>query len=177
MQFGVNLPYSLPCRYCKSHEMRKNGLNDRFIINARSCCNYQITLTREERVFYAVLLVIGLIGGCLAVLAVENFSAFAVTTQLSFFTWHSPSLPIGLWILISCLVGALIMYLLSIPIALRDRRELSILRKRVAELEQAQQSAPGGSLQVYSSPIVPIPGISAGLLPPSSPQNGDFDIR
>lgn len=168
---------ALPCRYCKSPEMRKNGLNDGFIINARLCRTCQITLTREEKVFYAVLLVIGLIGGGLAVLVVENFSAFAVAAQLSFFAWRSPSLPIGLWILISCLLGALIMYLLSIPIALRDRRELSKLRKRVAELEQAQQSAPGGSLQVYPSPIVPMPGISASLLPQSSPQNCDFDIR
>lgn len=169
MLFGVNLPSSLPCRYCKSPEIRKNGLNDRFIINARVCCDCQITLTREEIVFYAVLLVIGLIGVGLAVLVVENFSAFAVAAQLSFFAWYTPSLPIGLWILISCLFGALIMYLLSIPIALRDRRELSILRKKVAQLEQAQQSAPGGSLQVYPPPLVPIPGISAGLLPPSSP--------
>lgn len=169
MLFGVNLPSSLPCRYCKSPEIRKNGLNDRFIINARVCCDCQITLTREEIVFYAVLLVIGLIGVGLAVLVVENFSAFAVAAQLSFFAWYTPSLPIGLWILISCLFGALIMYLLSIPIALRDRRELSILRKKVAQLEQAQRSAPGGSLQVYPPPIVPIPGISAGLLPPSSP--------
>ena len=168
MLFGVNLPYALPCIYCKSPEMRKNGLTDRFIINTRTCRNCSISLAKEEIVFYAALLVIGLVGGALAVLVIENFSAFAVAAQLSFLAWDSPSLPIGLWILISCLSGALIMYLLSVPIALRDRHELSILRKRVAELEQAQQSSPGGSLQVYHPPIVPIPGISAGLLPPSS---------
>jgi len=169
MQFGVNLPSSLPCIYCKSPEMRKNDLNNRFIINARLCYDCNITLTREEKVFYAVLLVIGLISGGLAVLVIENFSDFTVSAQLSFLAWHSPSLPIGLWILISCLSGALIMYLLSIPIALRDRRELNMLRQRVTEFEQAQQSAPGGSLQVYPAPIVPIPGISVDLVHPSSP--------
>ncbi len=119
--------------------------------------------------FYFVLLGIGLFGVTLAVLVIENFSAFATSVQLSFFAWYTPSLPIGLWLLISCLSGALILYLLSIPLALRERRELYILRKRVAELKQAQKSAAGGSLQVYPPPIVPIPGISADLLPPSIP--------
>ena len=158
MQFGVNLPSSLPCIYCKSPEMRKNDLNNRFIINARLCYDCNITLTREEKVFYAVLLVIGLISGGLAVLVIENFSDFTVSAQLSFLAWHSPSLPIGLWILISCLSGALIMYLLSIPIAGRQSRFAS-----------CSQSAPGGSLQVYPAPIVPIPGISVDLVHPSSP--------
>ncbi len=119
--------------------------------------------------FYFVLLVIVLVGGTLAVLLIENIAAFATTVQLSFFTWHTPSLPIGLCLLISCLSGALIVYLFSIPTALRERRELSMLRQRVAELEQAQQPAPGDSLKVYPPPIVPIPGISTGLLPPSTP--------
>ena len=119
--------------------------------------------------FYFVLLGIGLVGGTLAVLVIDNFSAFATSVQLSFFTWYTPSLPMGLWLLISCLSGALTLYLLSIPLALRERRELYILRKRVAELEQAQQSAGSGSMQVYPAPIVPIPGISADLLPPSIP--------
>jgi len=121
-------------------------------------------------VFYVVLLVIVLLGGALAVLVIENFSMLATATQLSFFVWHMPPLPLGLWLLFSCLYGAVILYLLSMLSALRERRELKMLRQRVAELEQAQVSVPGGPLQAYPPPIVPIPGISSGPLPPSPPQ-------
>jgi uncharacterized integral membrane protein len=120
-------------------------------------------------VFYAVLLVIVLVGGALAIVVIENFSAFAAAAQLSFLIWQTPPLPMGLWLLISCLSGALIVYLLSIPTALQERRELRMLRKRVAELEQAQSRVPGGSLPVYPPAIVPMPGISTGSLPPSVP--------
>ncbi len=118
---------------------------------------------------YIVLLVIVLVGGTLAVLVIENFSAFASATQLSFFIWQTPPLPIGLWLLISCLFGAVVLYVISVTTALQERRELHMLRKRLAELEQAQVRQPSGPLQVFPSPIVPIPGISTGPLPPSPP--------
>ncbi len=121
--------------------------------------------------FYVVLLVIVLLGGALAVLVIENFSMLATATQLSFFIWHTPPLPVGLWLLISCLCGALMLYLLSVLSALRERSELRMLRKRVAELEQAQVNVPGGLSQAYPSPMVPMPGISSGPLPPSPPQS------
>lgn len=169
MLFGVNLPHPHACKYCKSPEIRKKGLYEGFIINARGCCACGIIQAREEIVLFFVLLIIGLIGGALAVLVVENFSIFATGVQLSFFTWYTPSLPIGLWLVISCLCGASILYLLSIPITLRERHELYLLRKRVEELEQAQQSAQGGSTQGGPSLIVPIPGISVDFMPPSTP--------
>jgi len=122
-------------------------------------------------VFYVVLLVLVLLGGALAVLVIENFSILATATQLSFFIWRMPPLPMGLWLLISCLYGALLLYLLSILSALWERRELKMLRQRVAELEQAQATVPGGPLQAYPPPIVPIPGISTGPLPPSPPES------
>ncbi len=120
--------------------------------------------------FYVVLLVIVLLGGALAVLVIENFSILATATQPSFFIWQLPPLPVGLWLLISCLYGAVMLYLLSILSALRERRELKMLRQRVAELEQAQASVPGGPLQGYPPPVVPMPGIP-GPLPPSPPQS------
>ncbi len=81
MLFGVNLPYSLACKYCKSPEIRKNGLNDRFIINARLYCDCEIAQAKEEIVFYFVQLGIGLVGVTLAVLVIENFSAAGGRTQ------------------------------------------------------------------------------------------------
>jgi uncharacterized integral membrane protein len=122
-------------------------------------------------VFYVVLLVAVLLGGALAVLVIENFSVLATATQLSFFIWRMPLLPMGLWLLISCLYGALLLYLLSILSALWERRELKMLRQRVAELEQAQATGPRAPLQAYPPPIVPIPGISTGPLPPSPPES------
>jgi uncharacterized integral membrane protein len=121
-------------------------------------------------VFYVVLLVLVLPGGALAVLVIENFALLSTATQLSFFIWHMPPLPMGLWLLISCLYGALMLYLLSILSALRERREIRMLRQRVAELEQAHVNVPVGPLQAYPPPIVPMPGISSGPLPPSPPQ-------
>jgi uncharacterized integral membrane protein len=122
-------------------------------------------------VFYIVLLVIVLVGGALAVLVIENFSMLATAIQPSFFIWHMPPLPMGLWLLISCLCGALMLYLLSVLSALRERSELRTLRQLVAELEQAQVNVAGGPLQAYPPPIVPMPGISSGPLPPSPPQS------
>ncbi len=126
---------------------------------------------------YIVLLMLVLVGGTLAVLVVENFSAFATAAQLSFFIWQTPPLPLGLWFLISCLLGALMMYLIAATTALRERRELRELRKRVAELEQAQVMVSSGPLQAFPPPIVPMPGISTSPLPPSLPSQTQIDIR
>ena len=124
-----------------------------------------------------VLLMLVLVGGTLAVLVVENFSTFATVAQLSFFIWQTPPLPLGLWLLISCLLGALIMYLIAATTALRERRELRELRKRLAELERAQLMVSSGPLQAFSPPIVPMPGLSTGPLPPSLPSRTHIDIR
>ncbi len=128
-------------------------------------------------VIYIVLLILVLVGGTLAVLVVENFSAFATAAQLSFFIWQTPPLPLGLWLLISCLLGALMMYLIAATTALRGRRELRELRKRVAVLEQGQVMFSSGPLQAFPPPIVPMPGISTGPFPPSLPSQTHIDIR
>jgi uncharacterized integral membrane protein len=93
-----------------------------------------------------VLVVIVLFGGVFAVLVIENFSAFAAVTRLSFFLWQTPPLPVGLWLLISCLFGACMLYLASAIAAIQDRRELRVLRQRVAG-EDDKRSAAG-----FSSP-------------------------
>ena len=116
-----------------------------------------------------VLVVIVLFGGVFAVLVIENFSAFAAVTRLSFFLWQTPPLPVGLWLLISCLFGACMLYLASAIAAIQDRRELRMLRQRVAELEQVQAKMTSGPLQAFPPPVVPMPGIH-GPLPPTSPQ-------
>jgi len=121
-------------------------------------------------VFYILLLVIVLLGGMLTVLVIENISSFATVAQLSFFVWQTPPLPIGLWLLISCLFGALLLYIVSVKVALQERRELRLLHQRVAELErsqaQVQARGPRGPMQAFPPPTVPMPGVSTGPLPP-----------
>jgi len=121
-------------------------------------------------VFYIMLLVIVLLGGTLIVLVIENISSFVTVAQLSFFVWQTPPLPIGLWLLISCLFGALLLYVVSVKVALQERRELRMLRQRVAELErsqaQVQARGPRGPMQAFPPPTVPMPGVSTGPLPP-----------
>ncbi len=120
--------------------------------------------------FYIMLLVIVLLGGTLIVLVIENISSFVTVAQLSFFVWQTPPLPIGLWLLISCLFGALLLYVVSVKVALQERRELRMLRQRVAELErsqaQGQARGPRGPMQAFPPPTVPMPGVSTGPLPP-----------
>ncbi len=119
---------------------------------------------------YVVFLVIVLVGGTLAVVVIQNFSTLATAVHLSFFVWRAPTLPMGLWLLISCLFGALTLYIFTLVSALQERRELRMLRRRVAELEQAQVSMSGDPLRVFPSPaIVPMPGIP-GPFPPFPPQ-------
>ena len=120
--------------------------------------------------YIIVLLVIVLLGGTLAVLVIENLSSFATVAQLSFFVWQTPPIPIGLWLLISCLFGALLLYMVSAKAAWQERRELRMLRQRVAELErsqaQVQARGPQGPMQAFAPPAVPMPGVSTGPLPP-----------
>lgn len=57
------------------------------------------------------------------------------------------------------------LYAVSAIGAIQERRELRILRQRVAELEQAQVKMTSGPLQAFPPPVVPMPGI-LGPLPP-----------
>ena len=77
----------------------------------------------------------------LAVLASENYATLAIEVHLTVFAWNAPVLPLGVVVLFSCLLGALLLYSVSVLSALRDRRALTKLRRRVVELEQAQAAS------------------------------------
>lgn len=128
-----------------------------------------------------LLVVLALLASAVTVLAIQNVSAFTTTLHLSLFAWSMPPLPVGLLLLIACLLGALLLYALAVVSALQDRRELQRLRKHVAELRRgeggalwnrvwgpvsAEEDEQPGTLQSIPHPIVPIPGLAGPLLPP-----------
>ncbi|HLX57362.1 MAG TPA: lipopolysaccharide assembly protein LapA domain-containing protein [Ktedonobacteraceae bacterium] len=107
---------------------------------------------------YIVLMIFALATGTLAVLAFENSATLMIEVHLTLFGWRAPVLPLGALLLLSCLTGALLLYIVTVLSALRDRRALAKLRRRVAELEQQAQA--GMAPRQYSLPmIVPMPGI------------------
>lgn len=82
--------------------------------------------------FFLILVVFLLIGGVLTVIAVQNLT---LLVHLSLFSWQTPDLPVGMWLIATFLLGAIVLYLASVFSALGDRRELKALRQRVATLE------------------------------------------
>jgi uncharacterized integral membrane protein len=111
----------------------------------------------EEAVLIVVLIIFALAGGALAALAYENFATLTKDIHMTLFGWHTPALPLGVLLLLSCLLGAFLLYFVTVLSALRDRRQMAKLRKRIAELEQAQT---GQTASQYALPmIVPMPGI------------------
>jgi uncharacterized integral membrane protein len=114
-------------------------------------------------VLVVVLVLFILVGGALAVLAYENFATLTIEVHLTLFGWHAPALPLGVLLLLACLLGALPLYIVTVLSALRDRRQLAKLRRRVAELEQLQANM---YPQHYSpSVIIPMPGIQVNKPP------------
>lgn len=115
--------------------------------------------SEEGVVLLIVLVIFILVGGALAVLVYENFATLTIEVHLTLFGWHTPALPLGMLLMISCLLGTLLLYIVTVLSALRDHRQLAKLRGRVAELEQVQatQAPPHYSLPI----IVPMPGIQA----------------
>jgi uncharacterized integral membrane protein len=108
---------------------------------------------------YLILLVFMLVGGALAVLALENFPT---DVQINLYAWQIPHFPLGLMLVVVFLLGALFLYIVSALSALQDRRELKRLRKQVTELERASVNPPGGPLKGASTPsasMVPIPRV------------------
>ena len=115
----------------------------------------------EEAVLVVVLIIFVFAGGMLAVLAYENFATLAIEVHLTLFGWHAPALPLGVVFLLACLLGAFLLYIVTVLSAWRDRRQLAKLRRRVAELEQAKMYP-----QNYSpSVMIPMPGIQANRPP------------
>ena len=102
-----------------------------------------------------------LVGGVVLFLALENYSTMLIGIHLTLFRWHSPTLPLGVALLLSCVCGALLVYVVSVLTALRERRELKRLRRRVEELEEQQSGAAVTSMPPQWSPAatIPMPGI------------------
>ncbi len=115
---------------------------------------------------YVVLIIFALAGGAITVLAFENFSTLSMDVHLALFVWHPPALPLGVLLLLSFVQGALLLYVVTFISAVRERRELRRLRKRVAELEAAQPAQfaafpqPPIAQQQPAAPqvFVPMPG-------------------
>src|SRR5579863_434325 len=120
---------------------------------------------------YLAFILFLLVSAGLAVLVYENSST---DVSLSLVVWQTPDLPIGLFLFVSYLLGALLLYIISATSAWRDVRLVRTLRKRVQELELAQaqqaqlqqirvQSGPlpeaGGSATASPSAFVPMPGM------------------
>ena len=111
-----------------------------------------------------ILIIFLLVGVVLTVLAFENFAVLTIEVHVKVFGWHAPALPLGVLVLLAFLSGALLLYIVSVIAAWKDRRQLARLRRRLAELEQAQMYM---GIQQYSVPTtMPMPGIQ----PNSPPQ-------
>lgn len=89
--------------------------------------------------FILILLLFLLVCGGLAVLTIFNF---ATQVHIVFLSWQSPTLPLGMWMMMTFFLGALLLYLVSIVSAWDDRREIKKLRKQNLELQQQIITAP-----------------------------------
>ena len=127
--------------------------------------------------FFVVLVLFLLICGGLVVLTVQNLST---PVHLVFYTWHTPTAPVALWIVGAFLLGTLLLYLISVASALDDRRELRKLRKRVSELEEEKmRSLSLGPRRIPTSPLASgDPQIPAGprRIPTSPLASGDPQV-
>jgi uncharacterized integral membrane protein len=114
-------------------------------------------------VLVVILIIFLLAAVVLAVLAFENVATLTIVVHVKVFGWHAPALPLGLILLLAFLLGALLLYIVTVVSAWKDRRQLARLRRRVLELEQAQANTypyPYQYPQQYSPSIrVPMPGV------------------
>ena len=128
-----------------------------------------------------LLILFILAGGVITALAYENIATLSVDVHLVFFRWHFPALPLGVLLLISFVLGALLLYVVTLVSALRERRELRRLRKRVNELEAMQAGRPAQVTMPFASdarvtlPMPGVPGPSPSyqlqyLFPPPTPR-------
>ena len=111
---------------------------------------------------YLILVLLLLVGGALTWITIHNLSS---QQAFDVFIWQIPALPVGLLVLLAFLLGALLLYIVSILSALDDYYEMRQLRKRVAALEQqiaanVQQPPP----PTTSGPTIPMPGMPSGPL-------------
>lgn len=106
-----------------------------------------------------ILIIFLLAAAVLAVLAFENFTTLTIVVHVKVFGWHAPALPLGVILLLAFLLGALLLYIVTVLSAWKDRRQLARLRRRVAELEQAQANTFPYPQQYSPSNTIPMPGV------------------
>jgi len=92
---------------------------------------------------YLILMICLLVGSALTIVALQNLST---EVQFMLFTWSTPRIPLGILVLVAFLLGALVLYIVSLLSAVQDRREVRRLQRRVTELERAAARAPSGPL-------------------------------
>jgi uncharacterized integral membrane protein len=118
--------------------------------------------------FFVIFVLFLIFAGVLTVITVQNLDT---PVMLAIFTWHTPSLPLGLVVVFSFVLGALLLYVVSLLSAWREGRQIKQLRQRVAQLEQGQVSnmAPA-SLPATGVGAVPMPGMPEKdmMQPPAS---------
>jgi len=113
-----------------------------------------------------LLVAILLFALAVVVLAALTFQNFQSGVVVALFTWHTPSLPVGLLLMFTFCLGALVLYFVSAAWAWQDSRELRRLRLEVENLRRgvpppAALVAPGeGQVPPASAPVIPMPGMS-----------------
>ena len=117
---------------------------------------------------YVILVLFLLVGGALAFIMIQNLMT---SVHVVLFIWQIPSISVGLLIFSAFLLGALLLYFVSVLSAWKERRELGTLRKRVTELETqlsrqtapVMPGAPGAAVppssSIASMPTMPMPGL------------------
>jgi uncharacterized integral membrane protein len=110
-------------------------------------------------VLLAVLLFLLVTAG----LAVIVFLNTGSSVSLAILGWHSPTLSVGLLILLAFFLGAFLLYLLSVTSAWHDNRELKQMRRRVTDLEQTVAAHRAASALSAApnphAPVIPMPGM------------------
>jgi uncharacterized integral membrane protein len=121
-------------------------------------------------VLFLILAVCLLFGGLVTLVAALNL---AQPIHLDLFSWHTPDLPIGVWLVAAFLFGAVALYLVSVLSALGDRRKMKALRQQVIALQEkvTTMSQPtsvptepkaGDSLSAaMTGPLMPMPGVKS----------------
>ncbi len=91
----------------------------------------------------------------IAVLAYVNLLNEA---PLSLLIWHVPAVSVGIVCLLAFLLGALMLYFISLAASRQESSELKKLRQRVTELERGTSQEVAATTPNPSS-IIPMPGM------------------
>ena len=109
--------------------------------------------------FFVIFVLFVVFAGVLTVITVQNLDT---PVTLALFTWHAPTLPLGLVVVFSFVLGALLLYVVALLAAWRDGQQIKRLRQRIAQLEQGT---------IGNVATAPLPGSGANAVPmPGMPE-------